>query len=157
MHLGPLSLAEEQRWMLTRRSHRRLKTKSWFCRLKLESITTSSRSTACCWEGAVRMWKYYTDPRGSNTLRIYQSPCLRHVQRSTKTDGRDYPSWAPDWLCRRSDIDEADELSAIKKGKDPFSFSHPWRLLLRYEAHDCQDAPPPPLRGARLNIIGNRL
>lgn len=105
------------------------------------------------------MWKYYTDPRSSNTLRIYQSSCLRHVQRGTKTDCRDNSSGAPDWLRRHSDIDEADELSAIKKGKDPFGFSHPWCLLLSYEAQDRQDAShlPPPLRGVRLNIIWNRL
>lgn len=100
------------------------------------------------------MWKYYTDPRSSNTLRIYQSSCRRHVRRGTETDCRDYLSGAPDWLCRRSDIDGAAELSAIKKGKRSvwvFNIPDVDYSDMKLKAVKVLPHLPLPLRGARLN------
>lgn len=73
LHLWTQSLGEgcdTWSWMLTRWSHCCPKTgrhKCWFCRLKPESITTSSKSTADHREGPDHIWKYYTDRQNSST------------------------------------------------------------------------------------------
>lgn len=90
LHLWTQSLGEgcdTWSWMLTRWSHCCPKTgrhKCWFCRLKPESIATSSKSTADHREGPDHIWKYYTDRQNSSTPGKKQSFCLRLVQCGTK-------------------------------------------------------------------------